>query len=438
VRRRFLALLLGLLGSVLAVELVARGLYAVPAIPPPEYRGSPTGMFVNDPITGFSFAPGYVFAEERLRTNALGMRDRERTPGPGAPGVRRVVVIGDSYTAGIGTADGETYAHLLEDGLAATGGPGAPVVEVWNLGVPHFGVEQSFLRLQARWDGIRPDAVVMSFFEGNDPLDDTEGPGFHHVRKGEVCKRGWAPWGGSPYNDLRAILNRPLFLPEWPDWPLLRHSYGWRLLLRQMDNLASARTDRWPYGMQPFDYEAWGSVPWLYYRPMPPKMAGGWRISHDALRRLDVLCEERGVPLLLVAIPGAASVQPARLRRAWAEGWEIGPAPAVTLDMEQPTAILAATAQELGLPFLDLQPALEAAERAERTYFEDDSHWNVAGHRVAAGALGARLVELGLAPGVDVAALDAELRRRVPVGSAPTRFSGGFRSEIRWGEAEER
>ncbi|HEX6739620.1 MAG TPA: hypothetical protein VF310_15175, partial [Vicinamibacteria bacterium] len=50
-----------------------------------------------------------------------------------------------------------------------------------------------------------------------------------------------------------------------------------------------------------------------------------------------------------------------------------------------------------GIPFLDLMPALEAEARAGRpTYFPDDSHWNTAGHEVAARELDAFLRERGL------------------------------------------
>ena len=434
--RPLAALGLGVSLSLLLVEVAARAYYAFPPIPPLEYRGSPTGMFVNDPNTGFAFASDFSFPEEKLSTNWLGMRDRPRVVGPPPAGVLRVAVIGDSYTAGIGTSDEQTYSRLLEDLLPVATPSGAARIEFWNLGVPHYGVEQSLERLRFFWDQIQPQVVVMSFFEGNDPLDDTEGPGYHHVRGKEVCKRGWAPWSGSPYNDLRAVLNRPLFLPEWPDWPLIRHSYGWRLVLRQLDNVRSGRTDRWPYGMQPFDYEAWGSVPWIYYQPMPPKMAGGWRISWDSLRRIKELTDTHGAKMLLVAIPGAASVQPARFRRAVAAGWEIGAPPRVKFDMEQPTRILEATAAALVLPMLDLQPALERAEGRERTYFEDDSHWNAAGHRVAAEAIGRRLAELGWLGPIDAERLASELERVIPVASAPEQFSGGFRPRLSFGEPE--
>ena len=43
---------------------------------------------------------------------------------------------------------------------------GGGKVEVWNLGVPHFGPQQSFLQLFDRWDEIQPRVVVLTHSSG--------------------------------------------------------------------------------------------------------------------------------------------------------------------------------------------------------------------------------------------------------------------------------
>ena len=50
-----------------------------------------------------------------------------------------------------------------------------------------------------------------------------------------------------------------------------------------------------------------------------------------------------------------------------------------------------------GIAFLDLTPVLQTKVAAGyNMYFPDDSHWNAAGHEVAAGAIASFVRESGL------------------------------------------
>src|SRR5262245_7277911 len=64
-----------------------------------------------------------------LRYNSLQFRDRE--PGPRRPGVRRVVVLGDSFTEGQGVKESDVYPRVLERALNE---PGEGRWEVLNFG----------------------------------------------------------------------------------------------------------------------------------------------------------------------------------------------------------------------------------------------------------------------------------------------------------------
>jgi hypothetical protein len=53
--------------------------------------------------------------------------------------------------------------------------------------------------------------------------------------------------------------------------------------------------------------------------------------------------------------------------------------------------------EDARIPFLDLTSTLQGEVEAGRNvYFPDDSHWNAAGHEVAAQTLSAFLVRRGL------------------------------------------
>lgn len=92
-----------------------------------------------------------------IRLNALGLRGPEVREEK-APGVRRVLVLGDSFVFGVGVDE----EHLATTGLqrellARTGLPH----EVLNLGVSGYSTDQELLLFQELGPRLRPDAVVV-------------------------------------------------------------------------------------------------------------------------------------------------------------------------------------------------------------------------------------------------------------------------------------
>ncbi len=422
-RSRALALALGATVALGLGEAGARLWEGHPRLPPVGEEAAPRGMFVGSETTGARLAPSFSYPAERFTTNRLGLRDRERGPRDGA---LRIALLGDSFTAGVGVDDEHHEAALLEGALE---GP-----EVWNLGTPHFGLEQSWRRLEELWPDVEPDVVVLQVFPGNDPWDDLRGPGFLRVVDGEIGRADWSP-SASPLDDLRPDLHRPLFAHHLPlDGPLWRHSALYRAGLRGLSAaLGRVATDH-PWGMEPFDYESFGAVAWLYLDPPPPPAAGAWRISAEALSRVQALVEGHGAKLLLVGVPARVEVDEGDLDSALEDGWDSGPRAGGgsvdrrrTFDPDLPQRTLAALARERSLPLLDLRPAFRDGTQRERMHYLDDSHWTAGGHREAARALGRFLADQGLiALPPD---FDARLDAAVPDGSFDVEFEGGFRPE---------
>ena len=103
-----------------------------------------------------------------LRYNSMQFRERE--PGPRRPGVRRVVVLGDSFTEGQGVKEPDVYPRVLERALNERG---AVEWEVLNFG--HRGADFPVLRdTFERVLELDPDVVVYGMM-----LNDCEqAPGF--------------------------------------------------------------------------------------------------------------------------------------------------------------------------------------------------------------------------------------------------------------------
>lgn len=197
--------------------------------------------------------PGSIDSTRRFayRTNAHGLRDRDR--GPKAPGIRRVLVMGDSYTWGYAVAEEEAYPQVAERLLAAAG---RRDVEVINGGIPDYNSRQE-QRLLAQLAPIYdPDAVFLAYVV-NDAEPSTAMP---------------VP----PEETYRHV--RSWFLAEWADH-LNRHVFRRALLPTSKDSPGNSYLD---------GFEA---------------RSAKWRDSREAIREMRDLSAERGADFSILILP---------------------------------------------------------------------------------------------------------------------------------------
>lgn len=107
------------------------------------------------------WAPRPGFRSESVAVNSAGFRGRQEYTIEKPGQVRRIILIGDSYTWGertwtAETRDEDTFGEQLGALLAR--------VEVMNLGVSGYGSDQALLRLQQRGIQYSPDLVVLGIF----------------------------------------------------------------------------------------------------------------------------------------------------------------------------------------------------------------------------------------------------------------------------------
>ncbi len=105
---------------------------------------------------------------QTISINSLGLRDREYSHAK-PEGVRRILVLGDSYVWGYGVSNDEIFTELLEEQLADLN----KNWEVLNSGVSGWGTDQEFLFLTDEGFKYDPDIVVLFFFLGNDATNNT-------------------------------------------------------------------------------------------------------------------------------------------------------------------------------------------------------------------------------------------------------------------------
>jgi lysophospholipase L1-like esterase len=185
-RRIALKLALAVLSVVVTLGVVEGVFRLLGYDPVYDVYSQPEEFFRADPVLGWSFTPGardeYVgprpFPVEfrtDVRINSLGLRGPELDSVPA--GGLRVLVLGDSWVAGLEVPEDRTYSAVLADEL--TDRLGVPV-QVVNAGVRGYGTDQAWLLYRERLRQLDPDLVVYHT-TGNDPEDNTVVHRMHRV-----------------------------------------------------------------------------------------------------------------------------------------------------------------------------------------------------------------------------------------------------------------
>ena len=122
-------------------------------------------IFQYHPTYGFRFIPGvkaripHESGGYLVRANAAGFRSDREFIASRTPGRRRVLVFGDSYTAGDGVSNGARYSDLLEQHV--------PGIEVYNYGLPGTGTDQHYLVCADVAPGVDHDLVIIAVLVEN-------------------------------------------------------------------------------------------------------------------------------------------------------------------------------------------------------------------------------------------------------------------------------
>lgn len=122
-------------------------------------------IFKYDPIIGYRYIPGlrariphegggYLF-----QANSSGFRCRhDFTPRKGE-GKKRILLFGDSFTAGDGVSDGKRFGDILEELI--------PDLEVYNFGLPGSGTDQQYLAYREEGAHLESDMLVIAVLVEN-------------------------------------------------------------------------------------------------------------------------------------------------------------------------------------------------------------------------------------------------------------------------------
>lgn len=291
-------------------------------------------VFDSDPRGVFDEAGGVP-----MEVNSIGLRGPEverRKP----PGTRRILLLGDSFTFGVGVRDEDTFARRLENALGDDA-PAGTRVEVLNAGTQGYNTRDEVAYLEHRWLALEPDLVLIVFYL-NDVFSDGT---FLNMGQGQGVTLG-RPGGFAGASRLY-------------DW--VQHGLRAQAARREMD----------AFYAEPFFREA---------TPQSADESADWDASRRALARAAALSRERGFALGLVVFPELHA-----------------------LDGDYPfTAVHELVLREcaaLDIPALDLLPAFRGRDAGSLWVHPSDHHPNEEAHGIAAIAIEAFVRERWGLPG---------------------------------------
>jgi len=356
---RFFAFGLGLLAC-LILDFALRRMYLA-------WEGKPSGR-VAHPIYDHSLRPNtswmdrYGIYEAPYYSNSLGFRDgriREVAMDSGRP---RVVLIGDSFTDGVGIPWEETFAGYLEKSLGQDG------IEVLNAGCNSYTPILARIKLR-HWiadRSLRADRVVL-FLDLSDVKDE-----LFYEEDGQGRARL------IPYGPFASASGWGTRVEEWsefsekfmePNFVLLGAiSRNLKLWARRMTRKELGSRGLFTNQSPPRWILEWEE----YEGPEKPVIESGIRKLKENIGALAVFLKSRGIPLTLVVYPYPFHVVEGKPDRAIQKIWS-------------------GWCAENGVDFIDLFPEFvgigAGTKTAQRYYLEGDCHWNAAGHIRVAEAL---------------------------------------------------
>lgn len=318
-------------------------------------RFNPSFVFYDASYNRFRARPGSNYYG--FPVNSSGFHDVEFTEDKGE--AFRIVAIGDSFAFGIVPYE-HNFLTLLEQRLSAAIGP----VEVLNMGIPRTGPLDHLALLVNEGLTFEPDMVLLSVFTGNDLLETSrelrDGRPLH--TRSYVLSVLRVAFLMQPQKESGVLRNRRTYLDDQPTFDPDSH-------LEILKENAVVYLTGWE-----------GFAPSI-------------DAATAAFRRMADICHARDIALTVVLLPEETQLD-RNLQRKLSTSFDLYPAD--KMDFQLPNRTLHQRLTALDIDHLDLLPAFQAGAEVTTLYKPRDTHWNIAGNRLAADAVAAHLLALGL------------------------------------------
>ena len=362
----------------------------------PAYFGGPRAY---DPELGWIAKPRQILYWPRRQsgtlhyaTNNIGIRDREHRGG--GPGIRRITVVGDSFTEAAEVDDEHTFTSRLRTKLNLGRRDTKEYWEIKRLGMGDYGPLQEFMALRRHGLFPNPKVVVLQLFPYNDILNASL-PGAYWVSNQDAYRPYLSSTDGfvqpTYLNPKTSKLRRHSWLTRFSLLLAQRHLGAWgreRLFESDESRLDWLRA-RLPELGLPADLDP-TLLPMSTFSPPEQQLAAvqeGWGATDMVVRRFLRLTEKRKIHLVVLVIPHLRQLSPVLERRRSELPFDVDPRYA-----ERRLAGLLEGSDARLVPLLDL---FEQHLTTVLPYI--DGHLNIAAHDLVADRLLQELVDAGWA-----------------------------------------
>jgi len=376
----------------LAVLVTAAGLEVVFRLT--RWRGLQPPERQEHPIYHHRLRPNWTYPqtspdfETSATTNSLGLRASTEY-GPKPPGTTRILMLGDSFTFGVGVNDEETFCALLQRALNA-GRDDGTTVEVVNAGIGSYSPILHYLALRDLYLPLQPDAVVLWFDFGDMQNDFFYEHNLRYDQHGRLV--ACHPFYVDGRHDWFAELREQSALLKYFHNKFIRTYQKIRLLglgeylnakLKGQSAKAAIATltSKGRRVEEPIRYD---QLFMIRNREDLPEITAHWQRSARYLLMIRDLLGAQRIPFVLAAYPYGIHVGPDQ----WGQGrTAFGFEPGRTYDDPFAFDLLEEFAAQHGIPFLNTYEAFRVAGREERLFHDWDGHFTPAGHRLIASML---------------------------------------------------
>lgn len=294
-----------------------------------------------------------------IQINSIGLRNEEVADEKNR---KRYLLLGDSFTFGMGVNASDTFAVKLQKML------GNRYHNVINAGVIGQTIDDAFLYLKNDGIKLQPDFVIYNFFVGNDITELRR-----HI------------WEQSPDGGITKVTDKVLHADEKNRLRQREEKEPESYFLFWLQQKIDILKNKYGYASDTID----PTLTWpVFLSDNHPSQDANlddyWYSFETVLRQMNEYCKSQNVPLIINMIP-----MDTQINKSYWKKYPGTPFGEEEFEAKRPQKRMLFLGQKYGIPVLDLLPVLQNTEEQNNMslYFDNDPHFNALGHRYTAAAL---------------------------------------------------
>lgn len=279
-----------------------------------------------------------------FKHNSLGLRDREYSEKKSA--IKRILVLGDSFTWGAGALDNETFPKQLEKLLNRD----EKKYEVINAGINSYDTRQEYFYLLKYGLSLKPDILILSFLTND--ITGTDGCLYKVNNDGDLVGKDFPI--AVRIKRGKVQMPKPFSVKVF----LKLNSHLYTLVVKTLERFGAVKEKIHVSSNLKFVY--------LKEEFQTADTVNAYSIVINYLEKIKDLCDKKGIKLVLLGIPMKEHIDYPD---------DIG-----KYDLRRPYELIARWAARHNIPYIDPVEAFRTSSINKKLYWDMDRHMNKDGY----------------------------------------------------------